>query len=767
MVYYDTTTKQLLTYSNGKWQSDRSTATKIVAASNSSQAIKDSADYIATGTGDQATINSALTAAAGGKVYLAEGTYTLGTTAISVPNNTTLAGVGVGTVLTFASGTGTGTYNAITNSDTTTGTHVTIRDLLIEGNKTGQTAGTFNGIYFNGMGSGAIRDGGVVTNVVVQNIYGSNSQGIYINNSANTEITDSIVRNGDQSGIYVNLSANNVISGTILEANSWDGITMSGSSSVNNSITGNTILGNSGSGISLLYSTSAPSGNSITGNIIKGSLNGISMSSGSNNSITGNTVQGNSTYGIALTYNANGNTITGNKVDDNGGSTTNNGIYVGQSGTPSKNTITGNDITDTSCTTNCYAITIAAGSYNYLADNRFSSTPGTATINDTGTGTVYANQSRAENGRSLLIRTANSTTAFAIQNATGTSMLNVDTTNNLIQIGSNTTDATAVLHILDSYNNGTDPTGYNGAMYYNTSTSKFRCYQASAWTDCVATASGANTALSNIASTNLSAALNVTAGNLTLQTTTSGDINISPVGTINLNSNTVVTGTLTNNNSALVKTTSTIALQVQNASAAVLFTVDTSTSTITFGTGSDKVIFTAAGGLVASGTARHSKTLRFTPEYAGAVLDAQSDSACTAASNGTMTAGYDSTGRTNYYNWTSVQTSDQCYDVVTQVPIPTDFDTWNSINVQAKTSNASNSAYGIAIIDSGGSFDANYGSGYAAPGTLTTSWSNVATSSLSGTYTAGDYFTIKIRMSAKNSANLQLGNITLNYNSKF
>ncbi|MDQ3123903.1 MAG: hypothetical protein M3Q14_04455, partial [bacterium] len=75
MVYYDTTTKKLLTYSNGKWQADRSTATKIVAASNSSQAIKDGADYIADGTGDQTEINAALTAAAGGKVYLAEGTY--------------------------------------------------------------------------------------------------------------------------------------------------------------------------------------------------------------------------------------------------------------------------------------------------------------------------------------------------------------------------------------------------------------------------------------------------------------------------------------------------------------------------------------------------------------------------------------------------------------------------------------------------------------------------------------------------------------------
>jgi hypothetical protein len=69
-----------------------------------------------------------------------------------------------------------------------------------------------------------------------------------------------------------------------------------------------------------------------------------------------------------------------------------------------------------------------------------------------------------------------STTAFQVQNSTSTVMLAVDSANKYIQVGSSTTDATAVLTVLDSYNNGTDPTnGVSGAMYYNTSTSKFRC----------------------------------------------------------------------------------------------------------------------------------------------------------------------------------------------------------------------------------------------------------------------------------------------------
>lgn len=45
MVYFDSDTDRLLTYSNGKWQADRSDAV-LVAASDSSQSDKDAADYI-------------------------------------------------------------------------------------------------------------------------------------------------------------------------------------------------------------------------------------------------------------------------------------------------------------------------------------------------------------------------------------------------------------------------------------------------------------------------------------------------------------------------------------------------------------------------------------------------------------------------------------------------------------------------------------------------------------------------------------------------
>jgi len=78
-----------------------------------------------------------------------------------------------------------------------------------------------------------------------------------------------------------------------------------------------------------------------------------------------------------------------------------------------------------------------------------------------------------------------SATDFQIQNASNTALFTVDTAGNNIQIGSATTDATATLLTLDSYNNATDPSGTNGAMYYNTAVGKFRCYESSAWKDCL------------------------------------------------------------------------------------------------------------------------------------------------------------------------------------------------------------------------------------------------------------------------------------------
>lgn len=81
--------------------------------------------------------------------------------------------------------------------------------------------------------------------------------------------------------------------------------------------------------------------------------------------------------------------------------------------------------------------------------------------------------------------TFDSTALFDIQNAASTSLFSVDSTNSRIYIGSSTADATGTVLVLDTKNNAGDPTGVNGAMYYNSSTGYFRCYQASTWKNCI------------------------------------------------------------------------------------------------------------------------------------------------------------------------------------------------------------------------------------------------------------------------------------------
>ncbi len=75
--------------------------------------------------------------------------------------------------------------------------------------------------------------------------------------------------------------------------------------------------------------------------------------------------------------------------------------------------------------------------------------------------------------------------AFAVQNAGGKDYFNVNTNGGLVNIGSSMPDEQAILLVLDSKNTPGDPTGINGAQYYNAAINKFRCYQNDKWQDCL------------------------------------------------------------------------------------------------------------------------------------------------------------------------------------------------------------------------------------------------------------------------------------------
>jgi hypothetical protein len=88
-----------------------------------------------------------------------------------------------------------------------------------------------------------------------------------------------------------------------------------------------------------------------------------------------------------------------------------------------------------------------------------------------------------------LITTSNAN-AFVI-NSGSSNLFKVDTTGTG-QVVVGTSDANGTVLVLDIKNdNSTDPTGTDGAMYYNSTAGKFRCYQASAWADCITAPGGA------------------------------------------------------------------------------------------------------------------------------------------------------------------------------------------------------------------------------------------------------------------------------------
>ncbi|HEX8389970.1 MAG TPA: hypothetical protein VF597_00950 [Candidatus Saccharimonadales bacterium] len=82
------------------------------------------------------------------------------------------------------------------------------------------------------------------------------------------------------------------------------------------------------------------------------------------------------------------------------------------------------------------------------------------------------------------IRTDGSLNAYGGLTA-GNGLFQVDAENSLVRVGPATADGTAVVFVLDTKNTAGDPTGVNGAMYYNSNAGKFRCYEASVWKDCI------------------------------------------------------------------------------------------------------------------------------------------------------------------------------------------------------------------------------------------------------------------------------------------
>lgn len=141
-----------------------------------------------------------------------------------------------------------------------------------------------------------------------------------------------------------------------------------------------------------------------------------------------------------------------------------------------------------SSSTSCGFLPYATGTY--VTDG---TTNDTIAINKTGaSGNLIALQKSGgavftvSNTGSLQIQSTD-TVALDIRNVGGTSYFAVDTSTGQVRIGPSTADGVGVLFTLDTKNTSGDPTGADGSMYYNSNTSKFRCYEGGNWKDCIGT----------------------------------------------------------------------------------------------------------------------------------------------------------------------------------------------------------------------------------------------------------------------------------------
>ncbi len=183
----------------------------------------------------------------------------------------------------------------------------------------------------------------------------------------------------------------------------------------------------------------------------------------------------------------------------------------------------------------------------------------------------------------------------------------------------------------------------------------------------------------------------------------------------------------------------------------------TFTGTITVGNGSNGVVLSATTGISYNGTARPTRSIVLSPEYAGAVLD--------GTGVGTMTAGHDSTRRENYYKWTTASGSWEEYDIVITLPVPSDWDAWtasNALSINTYTSGAANAGSDISAIGTSGVTDVNLGAATPVSG-----WSTYNFNLTNARYAADGMMTVKVRVGAQSGGVVQVGNITLTYLSKF
>ena len=414
----DTGTFNRVRDNRGHVAGDEGIATLTVAANDSAQ--PGNADYQCDGAADEVQINTALNAlpAAGGRVILLEGTYTLAD-AIGIPaNNITLEGQGRST---FLDGDALlTTVHAIIISGVT---DVTIRNLAIQTEDTGGKV--CHCIWINDGANDATIDGVIIVD--------SDSDGIHIEGTTIIDLTirNCSVEDADDVGIHMDMDGGETL--TRLR------------------IVNNTIHGTGGAGIFHTVNGAGCSYAVIAGNtVVESGAQGIYFQELTYSTIEGNVVHTSTEQGIRIATASTNNTIDGNTSYNNGQGN----IQVGGGGC-TNNVVSGNN-----CSTcgNMPSIYITGNShYCTVTGNTTQSDAGYGILTESSNNTIISGNTVRDSGEGGIAIDAGQACAI-----TGNTVTNAET-------GGNTYSG---IEVLDSgyatiTGNTSDSNGAHGIHIYN------------------------------------------------------------------------------------------------------------------------------------------------------------------------------------------------------------------------------------------------------------------------------------------------------------
>lgn len=132
------------------------------------------------------------------------------------------------------------------------------------------------------------------------------------------------------------------------------------------------------------------------------------------------------------------------------------------------------------------ASTIEAGSIQITANAQIQNQLSVGGGMQVTGGSLFSQGDVAIKGNILFAPMVNSTSTFIIQNAAGSEiMFQANTNGNQIKIGDDDlAGGPTTILVLDKKADAGDPTGVNGATYYNSNVNRFRCFENSLWKNC-------------------------------------------------------------------------------------------------------------------------------------------------------------------------------------------------------------------------------------------------------------------------------------------